>query len=127
VKVKSWYNLGLQLNIEDYDLQTIERNNPQDQEGCKRAMFRIWLNNSPQASYKQLLQALVELDDVREADHLHKKYGELCNKIIVSPIYQPGFKLCSYGGLCFFSHNFQGSICHSQDYNSSLPRNTLFL
>jgi len=80
VKVKSWYNLGLQLDIEDEDLQTIKHDNPQDQEGCKRDMFRKWLRICPQASYRQLLQALVELGDVREADRLCKKFGELCNK-----------------------------------------------
>ena len=78
VKVKSWYNLGLQLDIDDDDLQIIESNNPQDQDVCKRAMFRTWLRICPQASYRQLVQALVALGDVREADRLCKKYGEPC-------------------------------------------------
>ena len=80
MKVKSWYNLGLQLDIEDEDLETIKHDNPQDQEGCKRDMFRAWLRICPQASYRQLLQALEELGDVREAERLCKKFGELHNK-----------------------------------------------
>jgi len=80
VKVNSWSKLGLQLDIDDYDLQTIERNHPQDQEGCKRDMFRTWLRICPQASYRQLVQALVEVGDVAEADRLCKKYGESCHQ-----------------------------------------------
>jgi len=79
VKMKSWYNLGLQLDIEDDDLQTIKNDNPQDQEGCKRDMFRTWLRICPQASYRKLVQALVEVGDVREADRLRKKHGESCH------------------------------------------------
>ena len=78
VKVNDWYNLGLQLDIDDDDLQTIESNHQQDQGGCKRAMFRTWLRICPQASYRQLVQALVALGDLREADRLCKKYGEPC-------------------------------------------------
>ena len=80
VRVKIWYNLGLQLDIKDDDLDTIERNRPQDQEGCKRDMFKAWLRNCRQPSYRQLVQAMVESGDVSEADCLCRKYGESCNK-----------------------------------------------
>ena len=80
VRVKNWYNLGLQLDIEDDDLDTIESNRPRDQEGCKRDMFKAWLRNCPQASYWQLVQAMVESGDVSEADCLCRKYGESCDK-----------------------------------------------
>jgi len=40
VKMKSWYNLGLQLDIQDNDLQTIKNDNPQDQEGCETCLGR---------------------------------------------------------------------------------------
>jgi len=76
VKVTSWYNLGLELCIEDTELESIRCNNPQDQDGCKRDMFRKWLKNFPEASYKHLIQALVELGEKSEADHLCKKYSE---------------------------------------------------
>ena len=148
MKVKSWYNLGLRLDIEDEDLQTIKHDNPQDQEGCKRDLVRAWLRSCPQASYRQLLQALVELGDVREADRLCKKYGELCNKInsltylptwfhasYVTMVVYAGYVALSQASYvamvtCFLSHNFQGLICHSQDYNSSpllFPKKHIFL
>ena len=78
MKVKRWYDLGLQLDIDDDDLQIIRCDNPQDQDDCKRDMFRTWLTICPQPSYRQLVQALVALGDLREADHLCKKYGEPC-------------------------------------------------
>lgn len=76
VDEERWYRLGLQLNIEDYDPHTIEENHPQDQECCKRDMFRIWLKQYPQASCRQLVQALVDLRNLREAARLCKKHGE---------------------------------------------------
>lgn len=45
-------------------------------------MFKAWLRNCPQASYRQLVQALVELGDVSEADNLCRKYGEPCNNYV---------------------------------------------
>ena len=76
VKVENWYNLGLVLDIDDNDLHKIESNRPQDQDGCMRDMFRAWLRMNPQASYSQLVQSLVELGDLTEADRLCRKYGE---------------------------------------------------
>jgi len=78
VRVKCWYDLGLQLDIDDHVLQTIQENHPQNQDGCKRDMFRTWLRMNPQASYSQLVQSLVELGDVSVADFLCNKHGELC-------------------------------------------------
>lgn len=87
VKVTNWYNLGLQLDIDDDELQAIGCNNPQDQDSCKRGMFRKWLKKSPQASYTQLIRALVDIGDVNEADILCKKHGELDKfaKVVKTP------------------------------------------
>jgi len=90
VKVESWFNLGLELDIEDDELQTIERNHPKDQESCKRDMFRTWLRICPQASYRQLVQALVELGDMSEADRLCKKHGKSCRQLIPQRVVKGG-------------------------------------
>jgi len=78
VKVTNWYNLGLELYVEDAELETIRQNNPRDQDNCKREMFRKWLSICPQASYRQLAHALVSVGDVSEADRLCKNHGEEC-------------------------------------------------
>ena len=77
VKVIRWYELGLQLGVDDVDLEVIKRNNPGDLEACRRGMFRAWLRITTSPSYQQLVEALVTVREVREADHLRKKYGKM--------------------------------------------------
>ena len=76
VQVIRWYDLGLQLGVDDAELKVIERNNPRDLEACRREMFRTWLRITPRPSYQQLVQALVAVREVSEADHLCTKYGK---------------------------------------------------
>ena len=76
VQVIRWYELGLQLGVDDRELEVIKRNNPGDLEACRRDMFRAWLRITPSPSYQQLVEALVTVREVREADHLCKKYGK---------------------------------------------------
>ena len=75
VKVISWYNLGLQLGEEDTELEVIKRNNPGDLEACRRDMFRAWLRINRSPSYQNLVDTLVIVREIREADHLCKKFG----------------------------------------------------
>ena len=76
VQVIRWYELGLQLGVDDTELEVIKRNNPGDLEACRRESFRAWLRITPSPSYQQLVEALVTVREVREADHLCKKYGK---------------------------------------------------
>ena len=75
VQVIRWYELGLQLGVRDTELEVIKRNNPGDLEACRRDMFRAWLRINPSPSYQNLIDALVIVREVREADHLCKKFG----------------------------------------------------
>ena len=81
IKVDDWYNFGLQLNIDDGDLETIKKNNPNDTVSCKRDMFRKWLNSTKNPSFKLLVDALVAVGELREATHLSKKYSKLHHTI----------------------------------------------
>ena len=74
--VNEWYNLGLQLDIGDGELETIKKNNPGDIAGCRRDMFRKWLRNNTSPSYTQLVEALVTIGEYGKADHLCKKFGK---------------------------------------------------
>ena len=76
VQTTKWYNLGLQLGIEDTELDVIEENNPKDIDACKRKMFKTWLKITPIPSYQQLVEALQTVGEIKEADHLSKKYGK---------------------------------------------------
>ena len=72
-----WYNLGLQLGIEDTELDVIKENNPGDIDACKRNMFKTWLRIIPSPSYQQLVEALQAVGEISEADRLCKKYGKI--------------------------------------------------
>lgn len=70
-----WFELGLWLNIPEGDLSIIEADNPINTEACKRKMFSSWLKNNPEASYRQLVDALHTVGSHRMADQLCTKYG----------------------------------------------------
>lgn len=76
VQTKEWYDLGLQLGVEDTDLDVIQSNNPQNLRACRREMFKAWLKMTPTPTYQQLVDALMAVGEVREADTLRKKFGK---------------------------------------------------
>ena len=76
VQTKEWYDLGLQLGVEETELDVIQSDNPQNIRACRREMFKAWLRITPTPTYQQLVEALVAVREVREADALSKKYGK---------------------------------------------------
>ena len=77
IKVIEWYDLGLQLDIDDHELDVIQKDHRGDVSACRREMFRTWLKNFPIATYQQLVQALHNIGENREAYHICKRYGKL--------------------------------------------------
>ena len=77
LQTSKWYNLGLQLEIEDKELEVIEENNRGDSDVCKRKMFQAWLRITPSPSYQQLVEALQTVGEISEADRLSKKYSKI--------------------------------------------------
>ena len=75
IKVTEWYELGLQLGVDDAELEEIEKNN-RDLRACRRSMFRAWLRITPSPSYQQLVEALMTVGEGKEADLLCKKYSK---------------------------------------------------
>lgn len=73
IKITNWYDLGLQLDIEDDSLAVIRQNNPQDTASCKREMFRIWLKMA-EPCYLKLADALVAIGEENQASQLRQKY-----------------------------------------------------
>ena len=72
-----WFELGLWLNIPEDNLSIIEADNPNNTEACKRKMFSSWLKSNPEASYRQLVDALHTVGSHRMADQLCKNYGRI--------------------------------------------------
>ena len=76
IKVTEWYELSLQLGVDDAELEEIEKNNRGDLRACRRNMFRAWLRITPTPSYQQLIEALTAVGEGKEADLLSKKYSK---------------------------------------------------
>jgi len=61
--VTKWYDLGIEL-LEVEDLKTLDKiriDCPRDADACCTRMFQLWLDRQPEASWRQLIQALREL------------------------------------------------------------------
>ena len=76
LQVTDWYSLGLTLELDSYDLDTIEENYRADKRKQTQNMFQLWLKKQPDASYEQLIKALHEVGDKSIANFLCKKYGK---------------------------------------------------
>jgi len=77
IKVIEWYDLGLQLDIDDHELDIIQKDHHGDVRACRREMFRTWLKSFPTATYQQLVQALLAIGENREASLICKRYGKI--------------------------------------------------
>ena len=57
IKTEQWHPVGIQLNVDETSLNEIDRANPST--GHKRTrMFEEWLKTQPNATNRQLLNAL---------------------------------------------------------------------
>ena len=59
-----WHDLGLEL-LEQEDEETLNEikiNNPSDVRECCKQMFQLWLSKCTNATWKQLIQALKEIE-----------------------------------------------------------------
>ena len=75
LEVIEWFSLGLKLGLSEYELQTIDYDNPKSSKACKRMMFSKWLEVDINASYKKLIFALEEISLVKVANDLREHYG----------------------------------------------------
>ena len=95
LRVSDWNRLGLALELDSYDLDIIEKDNPGDRRKQALKMFQLWLNSKPDASYEQLIRALREVGDGTVASSLCTKYG----KFDIISIISIGKYTCSFSPL----------------------------
>lgn len=98
LRVSDWNRLGLALELDSYDLDIIEKDNPGDRRKQTRKMFQLWLKTQPDGSYEQLIKALCEVGDGTVASSLCKKYG----KHIIWPCVKYQLRYC----IIFFKKTF---------------------
>ena len=53
-----WYSLGIQLNIDTFYLDQIERNYGGDAERCKIEVIKFWLRNVTKFTWSKLARAV---------------------------------------------------------------------
>ena len=75
VSVSDWRKLGLNLGVQDYKLDQIERSH--SAEGCdgwKRETFSLWLRCTPSASWGDVVGALQQMGEETVAERIEQKY-----------------------------------------------------
>ena len=75
VSVSDWRKLGLNLGVQDYELDKIERSHPS--EDCGRWMqetFSLWLRHTPNASWGDVVGALRRMGENTVAERIEQKY-----------------------------------------------------
>ena len=118
IQTTEWYDLGLQLGIEDAKLEEIQSNNPKSVRTCRREMFRAWLRITPSPSYQQLVEALLALGEINEADWLHKKYGKIIPVLEVKNCLDIQYSIFIYWWSFILGIQLQhGSSCWSPSNN----------
>ena len=75
-----WYQLGLQLNLSEHQLDVIKANNAGNVETCILEMFKAWLSKTAGASYAELGSALNRIGEHSVAAQLlHSSSGKIEN------------------------------------------------
>ena len=76
VSVSDWRKLGLNLGVQDYKLDQIERS--RSAEGCdgwKRETFSLWLRRKSSASWQDVVGALQQMGENTVAERIELKYN----------------------------------------------------
>jgi len=73
VRTTNWYNLGLQLNLDDYSLQQIQADERGNQEQ-KTCMFRTWLRVCENPSWKAVVKALKDIGEKNLGAKLEQQF-----------------------------------------------------
>ena len=71
----NWRGLGLNLGVRDYELDQIQRSHPT--EGCSRwrqETFSLWLQQTPRASWENVVKALRQMGENKVAAKIEQKY-----------------------------------------------------
>lgn len=79
--VTEWYSLGTNLGLSKDELDVIQKEDGRESVMQGRlAMLTLWYNKCPDASWPDLIKALILSTRVRLAHQLALKYGESINQ-----------------------------------------------
>lgn len=72
IRLVNWQSVGLQLGVDDYELQKIQRDY-HHHDDRKREMFRAWLCTGVDPNYDDLIKALEAVEGRSVAQQLRDK------------------------------------------------------
>jgi hypothetical protein len=70
--VYSWENLGVKLGITMQKLQDIKQQHQGDLEMCKNKLYDLWLRQTPDPSWRDVVSALEQVDENSLADKIRR-------------------------------------------------------
>ena len=79
IKILNWQEIGIQLKIDDYEIQKIHLEYKKVDE-CKREMFRTWLRTGVNPNYSDLIKALEAAGETKAAHDLQDTISHGQNK-----------------------------------------------
>lgn len=72
--VSKWYQLGIKLGLQPYQLHQIEKEHPAEIERCKIEMLDLWQRNNPGATWSHIVTALKEMGELTTAEKIQMNY-----------------------------------------------------
>ena len=79
----NWYSLGLQLELDQHALDTMEKDDGRDANTCTRKMFSKWICSNKDASYTSLVDALVAIEMKDVAEKVSQQFCKFCSLLNV--------------------------------------------
>ena len=92
--VTKWYNLGLQLEVNQEELEKIQSKHPQNDRICQTKMFGVWVREVENPNYEKLLKALAAIGRRDIAEFVCDKEGNT-TKILEIQLCSQFFFTCS--------------------------------
>ena len=74
MKTTKWHKLGQKLGVEEFDLDVIEKDNPQNTEGALAAMLKKWLEITKDPTWRVIVDALEAIEENQLAKKLEIQY-----------------------------------------------------
>ena len=71
--VTDWYQLGIHLGLQTYELIQIERDH-HGNERRKQEMLNLWLRRKPDAGWRDVVSALQQMEENRVAESICQNY-----------------------------------------------------
>ena len=74
-KAADWEDIGIQLSIDDGQLEQLRSDNHDVSKACLRGMLRLWLKRvDPAPSWSAIAEAIGVVGDEQLADHLRSAH-----------------------------------------------------